>query len=139
MSFKVCFLCYKNSPDYLSYNVPIGDVIEVASGTRLTFVCRNCNCCNPLCWGVDKQLISERMLHDSPNFYNVTIIHEHGSNCTNEFAMTVLASAAPYHITIHCGDDHYKKPICSRNVSANFILVKVKEDHNIIIEPSKSM
>ena len=121
-------------------NVPIGDVLEVTNGTKLTFFCRDCSCSDPLCWRVDEQLISEDMFHNSPNFYTVTDVHEHGSNCTNKFAMTVVASEAPYHITIHCGDCHLKEPICSRNVSANYILVKVEEDHNnIITEPSKSM
>ena len=109
--------------------VPFADVITVENGSRLTFYCRNCSCDNILCWSVGNKHIFP-LVNTTPHSYCVTkkTYDPDDVACINEFTMTVTENS-----TVYCKqqatatDSCYAHPLCVRNVSANYILVIIKD------------
>ena len=108
--------------------VPLAEVVTVDNETRLTFYCRNCSCENKFCWSVGNGPIPSQEYHMAPNFYEIDKNTQSGI-CINKFKMTITENS-----TIHCIQDYTAiestccaHKMCTRNVSAKFILVVVKD------------
>lgn len=114
---------------------PVTDMIKVKNGTRLTFICRLCGRDNQYRWFVGDGQISPQSLNRPPNYYHIHINETQNGNCTNSLMMTVVGNSVSYHTTIHCRQEAHSgccctHPICSMNITANYIAVKLEEESN---------
>ena len=111
-------------------NAPFANVIQVKNGTRLTFLCQDCGCEENLyCWHTGDFHVTYLSETDVIHKFNSSYMEQ--EPCINRFEMTISFADVPNSNTIRCtrsDDSSDTHPICSRNVTANHIMVIVEDD-----------